>query len=560
MAAEWTISNLVSSTTRYQVYCSLYAIGGPYIVNAPAYYERTYTGLDSHTTIAVVVYTHIWDTWTSSDTLSVSFDGVVVQTFYPALYKASPYMSTPCTGHTKMDFRIVGNVSHSASTLTVRFTFSVDGSTGSFGINDLNMRLYNSSATTILCATYATAANVVTSGTTCPCSFSTYRDNSAQCTGTCNALCYHCYGSTTSECYQCRGFGTGNTYQNGVCVARTVCNTITANCAACDASKCYSCLINYYYRWDYTCSAACPTGYTGTNAGSYLQCDTPCYTAGTYMLPDFSCTSTCEYPFIERIEGRGKFCDFPCDYTTQIFNAKDNLCITSCSTVTRTIGNFKICDLCEENKFSYENGSCFDSCPSYMKQTPQSVYTLCQPPCTSERFYYANGTCSDDCSYPWVQDEYDGIRFCLPPCSNTSHYFYTGVGKCSATCEHPYQGGINNSVITCSTSCEAAGTYLTPTYECVESCSSSMEVKKVGTAKFCVEPKESWWREYRGAVIVIIVFATISVVAVILIIWQRYRKTKKMDLSAHENVRLRNHSENSFQDQTGRGFRSNYDQ
>lgn len=558
MATQWTISNLISNTNRYQTYCTFSAIGGPYIVNAPAYFERTYTGLDSHTTVAIVFYTHIWDTWSSSDTLSVSFDGVVVQTFYPALYKASPYMNTPCAGHTEMDFRIVGNVSHSASTLTLRFTVSVDGSTGSFGINDVNMRLYNGSATTTLCATYATSSSAATSGTTCPCSYSTYRDISAQCTSTCNSFCYHCYGSTASDCYQCRSFGISNTYQGGACVANSVCST---GCAACDTTKCYICKVSYYYLWDYTCSTSCPTGYVGTSAGAYLQCDTPCQTAGTYMLSDFSCTSTCEYPFTPRIVGRAKFCDFPCDpsYATQFFNPEDNTCSTSCSTVTRTIGSYQICDLCSPNKFSYANGSCFDSCPSYMKQTPQSVYTLCQAPCPAGRFYYVNGTCSEECSYPWVQDEYDGIKFCLSPCSNTTHYFYTGTKTCSSSCEHPYQGGINNSVITCSTSCEAIDTYLSPNYECVESCSSSMEPLKVGSAKFCVYPKESWWRQYRGAVIVIIVFATLMTVATIIIIWNRYKKTKKMDLSAHENVRLRNHSENSYQNETGRGFRSNYD-
>ena len=522
MASQWTITNLVNSNTKLLDFCGYYGLGGPGITNAPTYYEKTYTDLPSHNTLAIVVYSYVWDSWKLTDYVSVNIDGHLAQTYYPGRLKTSQYTTNPC-GHSLMQFRIVGNVSHSASTLTLRFAMSVDGSTASFGINDINIKLFDSDTTsTNLCATYGLSWNDANSGYTCPCNWNAYLDSTGACVQNCNSNCYHCYGPAASQCYQCLSIGNNIILKDGQCESNSVCS---ANCNYCDAGKCLLCASNYFLKWDYTCSATCPTGYTASTLGAYYECHTPCEATDTYMLADLTCTDTCSFPFAPRVEGKAKFCDSPCDpnYSTNFINSNDGSCSSNCLSNIRSEGNFRFCDLCPANTYSYDDGTCKSTCSSLMKQTPQAVYTLCQYPCPTGKFLYVGGECSS-CPSPWIQGIQDGVDMCYHPCSVHSDYFYTKDNTCHASCPSPYQSFVKNSVKTCSTPCEADSTYLLPDGTCSSSCPSPMVARREGTAKFCEDKKSSWLDQYIGVVIAIIAYLTIHAVV---LLYKQYKKYKE---------------------------------
>ncbi len=314
--------------------------------NAPGYMERTYIGLPSHNTISFVLLTYLFAPWQSTDTISLSVEGVMIKTFNPSQFFDPPYRFSSRCGKTGTEMSIMGNVRHSGDSLTVRLSFTVNGALGgSVGIRNVDIQLKNSpNPTTSVCALYNagsgspyTEADPSCSSQLCP--GESYLDSAGQCSGSCDPKCNYCYGSSASECYACEGIiWQSAVFKDGACQGSPSCDY--TNCYYCDPSnKCYYCRNGAYLLYDFSCVSTCDASQrlvaeeigTPPTPGSdsiYRECNSPCQADNSYWYPDKNCHPTCDGPFAPRTVGKAKFCDVSC---TGYYYADEGVCRSYCN-------------------------------------------------------------------------------------------------------------------------------------------------------------------------------------------------------------------------------------
>ena len=387
------------------------------------------------------------------------FDDVLIGTLY-SLVLRTVSVTNSCGSSLLMDYPSIpttGEVSHSASSVTLKIQAAIPSGSVTFGFRDVNLLFETSASTVTNTVCQYSLATVVQNS--CLCGANSYNTLVLLC-GSCDASCETCTGSSTDECLSCES---GYSFDGETCVA---CDSGCDQCSTSDTSECIACSDGNYLYWNATCLDSCDSPLVTETSGDQQLCSLPCDDGEFYYYNDTLCYESCDAPLVSTSQGDLLLCSLPCD----------------------------------DGEFLYWNGSCIAECESPLVPGSQNGVLICELPCDDGEFYYYNDTlCYDSCDEPLVSGSLQGgdLLTCELPCE-TGEYFYWNE-TCGSTCETPLIIGEDNGVLTCSLPCEIGEWYYFNDSSCYSACDSPLIQAIQGDLQTCSFPCETgeylYWNE-----------------------------------------------------------------
>jgi len=476
----WEVSGSTSSFASRGFKCGSYNYIG---INGRAltsddYIERIYTNLDTHNFATYSMEIAVVDNWGPSDSVSMYIDDQLITTWTPAdniQSKGQPL----CGDSNVQDLKIMllGKLNHSANTLKLRFEFDIQstGNIAGFGVYNLGFTFPSGlSATPDAYVCYG--GNCDFPGKTC----ATGEWNNAGTCTSCDGGCTGCWGSGPGKCYRCasgRGFDGTN------------CFGCLSSCLICtSASACQRCRPNKFLPVTPTScpSSTCADSTTIVNTlGSINYCVAKC-PAGQFMMPDYTCASTCDPPLSIRPDGDVNYCDYPCNPLQEIYYYWNTSCLNTCPYSKRTlsIGNF--CDACSNpSDYLYENTTCLPICQLNFLPSSAFGFNFCHFPCPIDQYLYSNGTCHSSCQSGFNVRTEGSYQFCDFPCQLTEYLYPNST--CHSSCQLLFSTRTEGSFKFCDFPCQL-NQYLYPNSTCHSTCQSLFIPRTEGSFQFCSFP------------------------------------------------------------------------
>ena len=187
--------------------CGLHGCYGTY----DQYFQRQYTDIKPHNIIYFSFTFNEVDTWDADDTFQVVFDSVAITDQWSLYWENWSVKQNTCGRDEfpdQLGIRVFGKVSHSGSSLTLKFVIKNDepSSNESAGFRDVKLVFATvsdkiSPSFSEMCGV-PTAANYATQVCGCPVGF--YTDESGICQA-CNSRCSSCFGPSADQCYWYKG-------------------------------------------------------------------------------------------------------------------------------------------------------------------------------------------------------------------------------------------------------------------------------------------------------------------------------------------------------------------
>jgi len=460
MASSWTVTGLTSdddNAPKVRICDGNPVLGGPEIVSMKGSFSRTYDDLPSHNTIYLDIGVKMIGGWTGSkDAFNFLIDGEQVASIAIGKVGTKDGVNS-CGGSGKkdLDTRLVGNISHTADSVTLKFTWELKtkDSTGSFAINDVSL-IFSSDTledSLVFLNLVDTSVTITPSGnptgkTTCKTGYYWEDDDCLEC----DEACQDCFGASSSECYQC-----AMDYN----FIEDKCQKCGSDCTLCSDVGDGNCLL-------------CNYGFTLEEDGTCTEDVDPthdCVSAYTYQYENGTCDTDCPAPYREKYEDKvGFFCKEPC------------------------------------YDFLYQNDSCLETCPSPYKVAKTDASEFCNLPCSDGQYYYRNKTCAATCDFEeFYEDMEDNVLICEEICTLTSNKNGSKVTTCpNVNCTTisdfyfpqaqdeefcrplcPYGFFANKSAI-CINPCDLE-TYLYADGRCLGYCLPGFTPREEGGFKFC---------------------------------------------------------------------------
>ena len=185
------------------------------------------------------------------------------------------------------------------------------------------------------------------------------------------------------------------------------------------------------------------------SAASSCLCTEGTYPDSTNPTQCLACNPSCSDCF----GGSASECFLCADGYSRI-KSRCVQCSSTCNTCSGTAKDQ--CITCKSGYWLRWDNTCVKDCssPSYAQQVYDDL-KLCQAPCPANQLMLWDGSCVDRCLAPLVQLSKSTGYFCNKPCSDALPYYLltskTG-GKCSKTCEYPYDIQTVRGVATCTLS------------------------------------------------------------------------------------------------------------
>jgi len=481
-ASQWDVEGLVRPPTEKLSWCgSNIVLGGPGIFEKQGSLTRTYEDLVSHNIIYFDIGVKMLRYWMNNNQmLTMKVDGSTLKTFAIEHVGESDETNACSGNNVDLDTRLVGHFYHSASSVTISLVWDLSyASYATFSIKDVSLTLRFTSQSprknpnNVLLTLTDTLVTVFSpkssdNGKT-NCTTGHYSDG-LYCMR-CNSACQDCFGPSSSQCYQCKwGYG----FDGVQCVK------CAANCGICsggNSNQCQLCNPGYTLDFDGTCNAGetCKTSpyvikknsEIGEPTGYVSICGDVC-PAGSFMLWNYTCSSLCNAPLIQRREDGILWCDYPCGVNQ--FITGDGLCYSRCPDgySTRMEGSYGFCDL---------------------------IFTNSSQGCEESYLYkYQNGSCLGDCPYPYVAEFHDERSFCNLPCAEG--YFNPWSRDCVETCEPEY-ARVDDNILYCdgqnsttnsTDGCESIFDFKYPNGSCLPTCTFPYRDEWHVNSYFCYAP------------------------------------------------------------------------
>ena len=234
----------------------------------------------------------------------------------------------------------------------------------------------------------------------------------------------------------------------------TNCHTSCSSCFGYGSNYCFQCASGYGFDGTncVLCSSSCSRCY-GTSNTQCNECK-----SGYVLALNSTCVpqANCNSPL--NITGCGRYCDAPC----------------------------------QNNYWSYWDGSCSSTCSSPLKTSVLSTslsiistVNFCLYPCSISQYLYWDGTCQATCNSPFVQRIDRNRSFCDFPCASTEYVYWNG--SCSSSCASPLKQSTVNSRMLCSYPC-ASTEYLYSNGTCATYCDAFFVSVQEGGKSFCRSP------------------------------------------------------------------------
>ena len=204
---QWTVMSATStSITPTTISCGMPSLGGPGITVPGGYIERTYTSLPSHSTLLYSIIFFAIGSWNPTDSIFLHFDDL-----QPLAWTHTQLATTPLTtqgnlcGLSTQDiqFNLVGQVSHSSSSLRLRVKSSLtqNSNLASFAIADVRLALSTSIIPIVQGSCINSFGQAFTDQNLCPLKNSGHQDGFQG--SSCHSSCKFCYGTNANQCYAC---------------------------------------------------------------------------------------------------------------------------------------------------------------------------------------------------------------------------------------------------------------------------------------------------------------------------------------------------------------------
>ena len=457
LSSDWS-HNLGNVNLTF--FCSPYwLIGGyPYFVGG-SWITRSFKGLPAHFMVRITFRFFKIGEWKPNTYGVISFDSVIFFTIRWDELTTPLFYNSDCGGGnllTNTAYR-EAYFPHNTSNLTVNFT--INSSTGYWGINRINLETQNCGLTCKTCS--------IIGCTSCLTNYFLTTNYACQ---SCDPSCSTCAGSSSNQCLTCKtGLFLQNTAPNScqsTCPVGYYGDTVTGACKLCDIScqtcagfgptQCLTCAINSnLYLQSYigpsSCNSSCPVRkYSYSGNYTCLNCSSNCSTcSGPSQYECLSCISGC---FVQGPTPTICLSTCPIGYYGNSTFGDCQLCDVSCQTCVNS-GPTQ-CMICSSNLYLQSTigpSSCLTSCPtnSY-SSTLNYVCLFCDSSCST-----CQGALSNQC-YSCVVGLYlqsSSPSTCLSTCP-VGYYGDNTTGTCKlcdASCMTCLNVG-SNQCLTCSNS------------------------------------------------------------------------------------------------------------
>jgi len=377
---SWTPHGLLDPSV-YTYNCDgTQILGGYQIYGTNIYYEKTYTGLPIHDLVRYRMRFFFMDDWQPTDTFVMSFDGIEVTK--PNLGAEKTYWkSSVCGDPSSTDstfYDVIGNIPHSANSITVRLGSTLKQSAGSasIGFRRFSMQFVKRTSYDVVnnyCVQAYDYSTPPSDSCKCTANYQTYWDSAAGECKACHSSCAFCGGPTEYDCYKCIG---SYALYDGKC---SPCNPACFDCFGPNVNQCNSCTSGNYIYPDHTCSSTCPAERQGSSGHNY--CKSTCKSS-QYMLANDTCVDSCDSPMIKQSSLIGNLCLNPCD---------------------------------DPNLYIYYNGSCSSTCDTPFVSKATSLYKTCNLPCPQAQNYYykTTGQCKSTCDFGYQVEKVPPVLYCV---------------------------------------------------------------------------------------------------------------------------------------------------
>jgi len=484
-------------------------LGGPGILNnnAGAYYETSYSGLESHDTILFSFTFFIWGPWNgaSGDSFKISFDGAEVASI--TLAQANLRSPTLCSNLlTKASqIKVFGKASHNRGDLDLRITSQLasgDSSTVSFGFRDIDL-VFTTAAKTSDAVTLCTTGTTTGVNTTpdCACAEGKYKNSATGTCSSCDSSCSSCFGDSNVECHRCApgysfnglgcikcheycdicfGFGGQDEcgacgldyYQSGtVCIDYCETQVFSEDCDGPRATCKNDCNDYNYLTYDPDCDAVDPPDDPPVTVSRRLSDDGDilpsgrnlnCMGGGPPLGPPIVLTRRLDSAYLSCVGGGGGGSPVP---SRRMASGSENLgweapadanynfqdCLTTCidyggtTHYEQSIWNgFKACfDACPSGTYTWSNGTCTANCDSPFVKSNDGGVDTCDSPCTGSQVLSTAGRCVSSCAATEQITTYGDKKYC------THNEAIPTAWECAWTSEY-----LSSDALTCMNECD----------------------------------------------------------------------------------------------------------
>jgi len=330
---------------------------------------------------------YVIDSWNAfqNDKIQFSFDGSSSNDFGTLDYTQYPGHICGSPDHKDSgDIKIIGWVSHSIDSLTLKFTLNLDdlSSNESFGVRDIQLAFKNISfSSNYYCAFYPFSTFYQTR---CICPQNQFNFQAINCSTCSSSSCLSCIDSGATSCYECfEGH-----YLPSVPGTCTSCNPICTSCFGAGTTNCYNCTDGHYLSGTTcnNCDPICPTCFESgtTNCYSCIQ---------GYFLDETTCQN-CD-PACLTCFGLGTTNCYNCTQQHYLEGTSCYDCHSSCLDCSGS--QYNQCTACFPG-FILFRGVCIESnrcnAPSF---TVDNVNNECHSPCPIQHFSSWNLSCIPEC-------------------------------------------------------------------------------------------------------------------------------------------------------------------